>query len=237
MKTKLKTQKGFTLIEVLIAITIFMIFITSISSAYLDIARSQREANAVRAVYSEMRYIFDLIGQEAKAKTIDYGCPGSFKVKTKQDEIGFAIRQTATSAGCIKLNGVQKSNYLALVDGEGTERTIFLIEDNSEVETKKLSYYKEQKEPGTFVWNSVEGFEKGYTEIELKSIAIDNFVFEISPLVDPFDPDNIGCGAIQFQPAVSMYTTISSTNQQTNNFALDLQTTVSSRVYNYQTDL
>jgi prepilin-type N-terminal cleavage/methylation domain-containing protein len=222
---KIKIQKGFTLIEVLVAITIFMIFITSVSSAYLDIAKSQREANAVRAVYSEMRYIFDLIGSEVRSKTVDYGCPGS------------VASQTATSAGCVKLNGVSKSNYIALVDNEGTQRTIFLVEDDLQDEKKKLYYYKEQKDLETFVWNRVEGFENGYTEIVLKNIEINNFVFEASPLVDPFDPNNIGCGAIQFQPAVSIYTTIKSANEQAGNFELDLQTTISSRVYNRQTNL
>jgi len=222
---KTKTQKGFTLIEVLVAITIFMIFITSVSSAYLDIARSQREANAVRAVYSEMRYVFDLIGSEVRSKTVDYGCPGS---------IG---GQTATSAGCLELNGVSKSNYIALVDNQGTERTVFLVEDDLQDEKKKLYYYKEQKDPETFVWNRAEGFEKGYAEIVLKNIEINNFVFEASPLVDPFDPNNIGCGAIQFQPAVSIYTTIRSANEQAGNFELDLQTTISSRVYDHQTNL
>ena len=218
MRIKSKTKKGFTLIEVLVAITIFMIFITSISSAYLDIAKSQRRANAERAIYSEMRYVFDLIGQEARSKTIDYGCPGP-------------------SGGCLKLNGIAHSNYLSLVNGEGTQRTIFLIQDDTQSGNKKLYYYKEEKKVGDPTWNATEGFEKGYVEIELKNIKLNNFIFEISPLVDPFDPKNIGCGAIQFQPAVSMYASISSLNGQAGDFELDLQTTVSSRVYNHQTDI
>lgn len=226
MKKQIKTQKGFTLIEVLIALSIFMIFITSISSAYLNIARSQRQANAVRAVYSEMRYIFDLIGQEARSKTIDYGCPGSIKENT-----------TETSAGCLELNGVPRTDYLALVNDEGTQRTVFLVKDDIENDMKKLYYYKEEKDANSNVWNRAKGFEKGYSEIELRNIKLNNFAFEISPLVDPFDTGNITCGAVQFQPAVSLYTSISTVNEQAGNFNLDLQTTVSSRVYNRQTDL
>lgn len=237
MKKTRKTQKGFTLIEVLVAIAIFMIFITSISSSYLDIARSQRQANAVRAVYSEMRYIFDLIGDEARSKTIDYGCPGSVGQKVDESEIGFAKKQQETSPGCLALNGVPQTDYLALVNDEGTQRTIFIIEEENGNDSKKLYYYKEEKEADSYVWNKAEGFENGEVEIDLQNIQLDNFVFEISPLVDPFDVDNIGCGAIQFQPAVSMYASISSINDQAGNFTLDLQTSVSSRVYNRQTNL
>lgn len=217
MRIKTNTKKGFTLVELLVAITMFMIFITSISSAYLDIARSQREANAVRAIYSEIRYIFDLISSEARSKTIDYGCPGD--------------------SGCSDLNGLPVSSYLALVDGDGMSRTVFLIEEDFSEEKKKLYYYKEKKDANSLVWNRAEGFEGGYQEIDLKNIKIENFVFEKSPLVDPFDPENIGCGAVQFQPAVSLYTTISSVNEQAKNFKIDLQTTISSRVYNYQTNI
>ncbi|MCD6109909.1 prepilin-type N-terminal cleavage/methylation domain-containing protein [bacterium] len=217
MIKKIQTKKGFTLIEVLVAITIFMIFMTSISSAYLNIARGQREANAVRVIYSEMRYVFNLIGEEAREKTIDYGCPGEY-------------------GSCAKLNNIPKSNYLALISDDGTKRTVFLVEDDIKDGIKKLYYYKEVKQVGTNVWNVADGFKNGYEEIELKNIVLDNFAFEISPLVDPFNPDNIGCGAIQFQPMVSVYTTIRGVNSDVSNFKLDLQTTISSRVYNHQTN-
>ncbi|MBD3157051.1 prepilin-type N-terminal cleavage/methylation domain-containing protein [Candidatus Peregrinibacteria bacterium] len=234
-KTK-QTQKGFTLIEVLVAIAIFMIFITSISSAYLDIARSQREANVVRAMYSEVRYIFDLIGQEARAKTIDYGCTGSLDLAGDIQGDGFARTPQETSSGCLALKGVSSENYLALVNHEGTERTIFLLEDDTQDETKKLFYLREEKEAFERGWIAAPGFD-GFTEITLKSIQLDNFMFEIAPLADPFDIDNIGCGPVQFQPSVSLYASVSGRGEQAKNFSMDLQTTVSSRVYNHQTNL
>jgi prepilin-type N-terminal cleavage/methylation domain-containing protein len=237
MQKTLRKQKGFTLIEVLIAITIFMIFITSISSAYLDIAKSQREANVVRAMYSEVRYVFDLIGQEARSKTIDYGCPGSLKPTKEKDsqEIGFAKIPQETSQACNTLKSVSSDNYLALVNNEGTERTIFLLEDDTQNETKKLFYLREEKEAGDRAWIDAPGFD-GFTEINLKSIQLDSFIFEIAPLVDPFDFDNLGCGPVQFQPSVSLYASISGRGEKANNFNMDLQTTISSRVYNHQTD-
>jgi len=212
---KIKTKKGFTLIEVLVSITIFMIFITSVSSAYLNIARKQREANSVRMIYSEMRYVFSLIGQEVKEKTIDYAC--------------------TNGVSCSELNGISKSKYLALVNNEGTKRTVFLVKDSLQDGVKKLYFYKETKENGDKVWNKAGGFENGYVEIELKNIALDNFVFDISPLVDPFDSNNMGCGAIQFQPMVSIYATIHNVNHNISNFKLDLQTAISSRVYDHKT--
>lgn len=209
MYKKIKTKKGFTLVEVLVAITLFMIFITSISGAYLDIARSQREANAVREVYSEIRYVFDLIGFEARSKTIDYGYEGG-----------------------------PSPNYVALIDGQGRNRTVFSVEEDLQTESKKLYLYRENKEEGSLFFTPAQGFENGgKQEIELKNINIENFIFEVSPLIDPFDPENLYCGAVQFQPAVSLYATIGSSNKIAGNFKLDLQTTISSRVYNYQTNI
>lgn len=226
MKRNYKKQKGFTLIEVLVALTIFMIFIVSITRSYLDIAQSQRESNAVREIYSEMRYIYSLISEEARSKTIDYGCPAS------SDTQGDSF--VSQSSACSDLMNVERQNYLALISGDGTQRTVFKIEDDLTTGEKAFFIAKENFTGVT--WEPAEGHRQNtFVQLELNYVKINGFEFGIAPLADPFASANVACGPVQFQPSVSIYSSIEGKQRNVSNFKLDLQTTISSRVYNKQT--
>lgn len=232
---KMQNKNGFTLIEVLIALAIFMILVTSIAASYLDIARKQREANTIREIYSEIRYVYNLIGEEARSKTIDYGCPRRFK-ELNEDDILRPIDVVSTSQVCSDLVTMPEGSYLALVSPDATERTVFkIIEDPEDENAKLLSFYKESKDEEGLAWSPNPGFD-GFQDIDLKEIRLDKMKFEISPLADPFDPENVGCGVIQYQPSVSVYSTLAARNTSISNFSLDIQTSFSSRVYNTQTN-
>lgn len=232
---KFEAKKGFTLIEVLIALTIFMIIVTSISASYLDIAAKQREANVVREIYSEIRYVYNLIGEEARSKTIDYGCPRLFK-ELNEDDILRPIDVVSTSQACNELATAAPGSYLALINANATERTIFRITDDDESEDAKvLSFYREMKDENGTAWIPNPGFN-GFESIDLKGIELRKMNFEIAPLADPFDSENISCGVLQYQPSVSVYTTIASKYEIISDYSLDLQTSFSSRVYNTQTN-
>lgn len=198
----------------------------TISASYLNVARAQREANAIREMYSQVRYVYSLIGEEARSKTIDYGCPGN------PGEVSASESETCNSN---KLQLAANDSYLALINRDATERTVFLIEDDELGENKILSFKKEVKGTADEVWRPSSGFETGFAEIEMKNLSINSMSFAKAPLDDPFDPDNIGCGTVQFQPSVMVYLSIESESQTVSDFSLDLQTTFSSRVYNQQT--
>ncbi len=226
MTEKTRIQKGFTLIEILIAITIFSLLMITISSSYLNVARAQREANAIREMYSQIRYVYSLIGEEARSKTIDYGCPRN------PGEVSASESETCNSN---KLQLAASDSYLALINRDATERTVFIIEDDETGENKILSFKKEAKGTDDEVWRPSPGFETGFVEIEMKDLNINSMSFSKSPLNDPYDPKNIGCGTVQFQPSVTVYSSIESESETVSDFSLDLQTTFSSRVYNQQT--
>jgi len=234
MKIKLKKQKGFTLIEVLIALTIFMIFITSISASYLDIARSQREANAVREIYSDIRYVFNLIEEEARSKTIDYACYQKGEVPEEYNGEDLIIDFSRVCAAAADIT--DPTEYLALIDSEGINRTIFKIENNSAGDGKIFTIYKEHYTGGGFA--SDPGFKlMSFTPMDLKNLKINSFKFEISPMADPFDPELVACGPVQFQPMVTVYTTVEGAKKETSQFKMNLETSISSRVYNKKTTL
>ena len=113
----------------LIALTIFVIFITSMASAYLSIARSQREANALREMYSELRHVITLMSEEAQSKTIDYGCYlGAPQIEDDEDSLETIVRLIPPSTACNELTARLPHEYLALIDRESRERTIFKTE-------------------------------------------------------------------------------------------------------------
>jgi len=238
MKKILKIQKGFTLIEVLVALTIFIIFITNISSSYLYIAKSQREANLIREIYSDTRYVFNLIADEARAKTIDYAC---YTPLPLEEDEGPSITSKRISNPCSSLLLIPEDSYLALIDANQVNRTIFKVQENTETGYKTIKLYKENYTGGT--WVPDDGYtisgtdEDGFKEITLRNIKVNGLSFEISPLGDPFDPDNVACGPVQFQPLVSIYANIQSIREDFSRFKLNLQTSVSSRVYNLKTTL
>jgi len=72
MFKKIKVKKGFTLIEILISMTVFMMFMGVVIQSYLGIVRSQQETNEYRVMYSEARHIFDRFSDEVRNGNIYY---------------------------------------------------------------------------------------------------------------------------------------------------------------------
>lgn len=75
MNLRKKSNKGgFTLVELLISIMIFTIFLGIVSQSYLGIVRSQRHANEVRKMYSELRVFMNSFAEDVRLGTVDYDC-------------------------------------------------------------------------------------------------------------------------------------------------------------------
>ena len=81
-----KNHKGFTLIEMLIAMTIFVTFIGILMSSYTSIVRAQRDANDYRETYVKARQVFDLLKIGFMSEFDDNGNIG--KRYRRQDELG-----------------------------------------------------------------------------------------------------------------------------------------------------
>ena len=69
---KILKNKGFTLIEMLVAMSIFVIFIGVLISSYTDIVKSQQEANDYRVLYSDARRVFDKLTEEIRGSAVYY---------------------------------------------------------------------------------------------------------------------------------------------------------------------
>ncbi|MFA7309262.1 MAG: type II secretion system protein [Patescibacteria group bacterium] len=65
INTKTK-QKGFTLVELLVAVAIFAIFITAASKSLVDVMNLEQKANVLRKTQTDTRNIMENIMREAK---------------------------------------------------------------------------------------------------------------------------------------------------------------------------
>lgn len=68
-------QKGFTLIEAMIATFLFVIVISSVISIYLTVLKVNRKSNAIRLASENSRYISEYISKEIRNGQIDYYGP------------------------------------------------------------------------------------------------------------------------------------------------------------------
>jgi len=63
------SSKGFTLVELLVAISVFVAAVTSISAIYIAIIRSQQKSNIQRLTQQDARYAIETITREVRMAT------------------------------------------------------------------------------------------------------------------------------------------------------------------------
>ena len=219
MTGKMNKKKGFTLIELLISIVIFMFFLGLVSTSYVSIVRTQKEANEVRKIYSEIRTFVEMLAEEVRLSAVDYDCYGSAGPFTGGVNWCADILSPLTDG---------RSDYLALVRKGGDQKTVFKYEDNKVFMTKG---YKQNN-----VWGYAPGFEaivgqSNYQQILSDNLDITNLTFYIFPDVNPYASEHYMKNAKQFQPKVTIFMSVRNANNADSNFEFDFQTSVSSRVY------
>lgn len=69
---KIKIQRGFTLVEMLVAMAIFVMFTGVIINSYASIVQSQKQANDFRIVYADARNVFETLVGELRNGMVDY---------------------------------------------------------------------------------------------------------------------------------------------------------------------
>lgn len=65
-------RKGFTLTEVLVAMSLFAVVATIATTVLMDIVQLERKSSVQNAIYEDARLIFQQISNEIQAGTIDY---------------------------------------------------------------------------------------------------------------------------------------------------------------------
>ncbi|MBU0667718.1 prepilin-type N-terminal cleavage/methylation domain-containing protein, partial [Patescibacteria group bacterium] len=114
-------KDGFTLVELLVSMMIFMIFLGIVGQAYISIVRAQRDANEVRKMYSDVRSVMDLMAEQIRLGSVDYDCyhiiPPDFNLSCPEKYIAGKLIQSNT-----------ENSFVALVGEGGKEKITFKVE-------------------------------------------------------------------------------------------------------------
>lgn len=204
MFKKIKSQKGFTLVEMLISMAIFMTFTGILISSYTGIVQSQRDANSYREMYVQARQVMETMVQELRDGMVDYGTVNP-KIGSLTMDIG----------------------EIYLISRDGTTKTHVTYKDRT------VNLLKSRLAPGN--QPAIDAVYMPVDPILLndpKNVQVTKFRVYYSPKIDPFDPESVNFSTSQFQPRVTIYAEFTKdlgANRQP--YVMDLQTTVSSRVY------
>lgn len=154
-------QKAFTLIEMLVAITIFSLMIGTLSSIFISGIREQQRALATQKLLDETSYVLEYMSRAIRMATKDdieiKGQPGKDCSGDSTDKINYKL--TTTGQGGIKFR-----NYK-------NECQEFFLENNQ---------LKERKDSGTAL-----PMTSANTKIET---LIFNVIGEDQPLTDNLQP-------------------------------------------------
>ena len=190
------SQKGFTLVELLIAMTIFVSFVGILIGSYTSIIKGQREADEYRIMYSESRKIFETIVQELRDGMVDYK----------------------------KYNANNSGGVIGGLD------TLYVVSKDASMQSS-IVYA-----------DGVVSIQKGkFEEIDISEsvnlnspdlVKVTDFKFYVSPSVDPYDDENVYNDKNQLHPKVTVYGKFVREFGNGKEYSMELQTTVSSRIYN-----
>lgn len=190
--------------------TIFTMFVGVVMSTFLLTSRTLREANEVRKVYTEARFLMDRLTQDVRLLGIDYACLRN----------GLAY-QTVMYAECT-VSGSDGA-LLPLISEDGNQRTVYRFENGV------FSMLNLEWNPTLFVWQLASG-TTGFESFETRSVALERVAFRIFPEKSPYE--HLTDNDLQYQPSVHVEIDARPTSDRLNDVVpVQLKTTVSSRLY------
>lgn len=222
IRPALRERAAFTLIELLIAITIFTIFIGIAGTSYVSVARALRDANALRRSLAEARDLVETLVHDIRRHAIDYTCLQALDPASSPSE---------TDCFAYLLPGQTRQHILPLVNRERSERVIYRFNKEQVDVCKQRRITLNVAGVVTKRWEDASGPGCTFHPIETPSFAIRNLHFVVTPSGDPFTEAHAASDALQFQPSVTVLLSGMRVSSLPTDLPIDLQTTVSSRLY------
>lgn len=205
-----KNAPAFTLMEMVIAITVFTVFIGFSVSTFVRFYQVEKEAAATRTLLLETQSILESIKQDLAENKIDYAYyNGGFSA----DLLG--VSQNAPTVA-------RFTSELVLRSPDGSVQTRYIWDSFTESLTLQRLDKNGQPFPGYFEPLVLEG---PYTDVT-------HVLFRIFPADNPFDSANVSKDGLQFQPNVQieLETQVPSPAGSVP-ISIDFQTSVTSRFY------
>jgi type II secretory pathway pseudopilin PulG len=218
-KLRKSSVPAFTLVEMIVAMLIFTVFIGVLSSSYFFLSRSLRQAAELRKVYGEARFVMDRVTQDVRLYTLDYDC--------FEDSEDFVLNTSSLQFGeCqgIQLSGSGLTQTLPLISSDGLQRTVYRFQDGI------FSVLKLMRSEVDASWAPAEGYSKGFQPFVMDRVELRQVQFVVAPLESPYA--HVENDSAQYQPSVNVVVRAASHSSIFPEVAqIQLQSTISSRVY------
>ncbi len=208
---------AFTLIEMIVAITIFTIFIGFSISSYLNFHRVNQEILVSRTVTMEAQAVMNDVSDAIQNSRIDYDFYSS------ASSGGFSAISLPDLGDFAGLDGrhVLNEESLALWNSDATEQTLYAWDSEAE----QLTVQKLDAEG-----NALEGYEEPLL-VHSDALRVTYAHFRIFPDVNPYDLEQRSEDEVQYQPIVILDLTFAMPGRIHEEVSLDLHTAVTSRLY------
>jgi prepilin-type N-terminal cleavage/methylation domain-containing protein len=219
------TRKGFTLIELMIAIVIFVSFLVLVSNSFIGIIRAQVSANETRQMYSELRNFVDFVNGEMREGTVDYFCYNQVFLKSLDFNSPLLVR-------CVDAGGltIDAGNNLRTISKDGLSSSVIkftpgVVDTSGGLVTPGIIEIQKFTVDSNGAWVPESGNET-FKQFAFGNLSVKNLHFDIYPKADP--ASNSSDLSTQLQPMVEMSMDVASTNPSVN-FDLQFQTMITSR--------
>ncbi|MBI2638796.1 type II secretion system protein [Candidatus Peregrinibacteria bacterium] len=178
--TKLfKKTTGFTLIEMLISISILMLFLGLVASSYTQLVAANRKAKNIQEIYTNVRLVFDTLASDIRTGSFDFSC----------------IDPAALEPLCLENQTGSSQKVIGILHNESLKRSLYKFDDAN----KKLLVMHQMRTSTILPW-SIGNFES----LAPENFPLEDFSFRVFPLKDPYNSQNAVSDAVQFQPSVTV---------------------------------
>lgn len=115
-------QRGFTLIEALVATALFAVVISAMTGAFFYTTQLSRRTNATRVANDNTRYITEFLAKEIRNGSINYGGPALSPCTA-------SVPASANSLSITNVNGDDECFYLGTAGGvmNSTGPTLWIV--------------------------------------------------------------------------------------------------------------
>jgi len=126
----MERTKGFTLIELIVSIGLFMIVVTIAMSAYLSLISLDRKARATNELVSNLSFVVDNMARSIRTGT-GYDCGGAggatncpsgsstFKFTNEDNQaVTYLLKSDYTVGSCVGTSGCTSSSATTLTDAQ-----------------------------------------------------------------------------------------------------------------------
>lgn len=201
-RLKKKSRKGFTLIELTIALTVFLVFLGIIMRSFIYLLGVQIEANRYRKVYAEVEQIVRIIRSDTRDLAVDYGC----------------ILEGTCQAMVNTESAVQQR--LGFVSGDSLRRVDYFLDYSSEEPEIRREERSRISLDSEYILNSD-------TELVFNSSQLKEIYLSVFPDEDPFVGDLL---ETNYQPRIDLALSVVP-DAYPDREPLGVQTTITSRFY------